>query len=45
MSPQIYLEKDSDSIYEELNIDETEEFEDEYRDNDRMGDMISRYGY
>jgi hypothetical protein len=40
-----YLEKDSDSIYEELSNGEAEEFEDEYRDSDRMDDMISKYGY
>lgn len=49
MASQIYLEKDSDTIYEEYvvneNNEDTEEFEDEYRDNDRMDDMISRYGY
>lgn len=41
----IFLEKDSDTIYEELQ-DTTEDFqeEDEYRE-DRMEQMISRYGY
>jgi len=49
MTSKIYLEKDSDTIYEELFVNESsedlEDFEDEYRDNDRMDDMISRYGY
>jgi hypothetical protein len=40
-----YLEKDSDSIYEEFNSDELEDHEEEYRDNDRLDDMISKYGY
>ena len=39
----IFLEKDSDTIYEELQ-ETTEEFqEDDYRE-DRMEQMISRYG-
>lgn len=40
----IFLELDSDSIYEELEEDNREECEDEYRE-DRMEQMISRYGY
>jgi hypothetical protein len=40
----IFLEKDSDTIYEELQENKTEDFEDEYRE-DRMEQMISRYGY
>ena len=41
----IFLEKDADSIYEELEDNKTEEVEDvEYRE-DRMDQMISRYGY
>jgi hypothetical protein len=44
-SMSYYLEKDSDSIYEEFNSDELEDQEEEYRDNDRMDDMISKYGY
>ena len=43
----IFLEKDADSIYEDYqkNIEETvEQQEEEYRE-DRMEQMISRYGY
>jgi hypothetical protein len=40
----IFLEKDGDIIYEELEENKTEEVEDEYRE-DRMDQMISRYGY
>jgi hypothetical protein len=41
----IFLEKDSDTIYEELEEDNNrEEFETEYRE-DRMDQMISKYGY
>lgn len=40
----IFLEKDSDTIYEELEEDNREEFETEYRE-DRMDQMISKYGY
>ena len=40
----LFLEKDADSIYEELEDNKTEEVEDEYRE-DRMDQMISRYGY
>jgi len=39
----IFLEKDADSIYEELE-ENTEDYEEEYRE-DRMDQMISRYGY
>jgi hypothetical protein len=39
----IFLEKDADSIYEELE-ENAEEYEEEYRE-DRMDQMISRYGY
>lgn len=39
-----FLEKDADSIYEELEDINTEDVEDEYRE-DRMDQMISRYGY
>lgn len=44
MTHQIYLEKDSDTIYEEFTESEYEELEDDYRNNDRMDDMINRYG-
>ena len=40
----IFLEKDSDAIYEELEEDNREEHEIEYRE-DRMDQMISKYGY
>jgi len=40
----LFLDKDADSIYEELEDNKTEEVEDEYRE-DRMDQMISRYGY
>jgi hypothetical protein len=40
----LFLEKDADSIYEELEENKSEEVEDEYRE-DRMDQMISRYGY
>jgi len=40
----LFLEKDADSIYDELEDNKNEEVEDEYRE-DRMDQMISRYGY
>ena len=40
----LLLEKDADSIYEELQDADTEDLEEEYRE-DRMDQMISRYGY
>ena len=40
----LFLEKDPDSIYEELEDNKNEDIEDEYRE-DRMDQMISRYGY
>jgi hypothetical protein len=40
----LFLEKDGDTIYEELEENKSEEVEDEYRE-DRMDQMISRYGY
>jgi hypothetical protein len=40
----IFLEKDADSIYEDLEENRAEDYEDEYRE-DRMDQMISRYGY
>jgi hypothetical protein len=40
----LFLEKDGDIIYEELEDNKLEEVEDEYRE-DRMDQMISRYGY
>jgi hypothetical protein len=40
----IFLEKDADSVYEELEENISEEYEEEYRE-DRMDQMISRYGY
>ena len=43
--PSLFLEKDGDTIYEELEENKTEDVqEDEYRE-DRMDQMISRYGY
>jgi hypothetical protein len=41
----VYLEKDSDTIYEELCSIDNEEIEEEYRDGDRMEEMISKYGF
>jgi len=41
----LFLEKDSDTIYEHLQEDFIEDTqEEEYRD-DRMEQMISKYGY
>ena len=40
----IFLEKDADYIYEQLEEKETEDIQDEYRE-DRMEQMISKYGY
>lgn len=40
----IFLEKDADTIYEELEENKTEDYEEEYRE-DKMDQMISRYGY
>jgi hypothetical protein len=40
----LFLEKDADTIYEDLEDKSTEDYEDEYRE-DRMDQMISRYGY
>jgi len=40
----IFLEKDADTIYEELEENKTEDYEEEYRE-DRMDQMITRYGY
>ena len=40
----LLLEKDADAIYEELQDADTEDLEEEYRE-DRMDQMISRYGY
>ena len=40
----IFLEKDSDQIYEELEETTMEDYEEEYREN-RMDQMISKYGY
>ena len=40
----LFLEKDADSIYEELEDNKNEEVEEEYRE-DGMDQMISRYGY
>lgn len=40
----IFLEKDADTIYEELEDNKQYEQDDEYRE-DRMEQMISRYGY
>lgn len=40
----LFLEKDGDLVYEEVNEIDVEDTEDEYRD-DKMDQMISRYGY
>jgi len=40
----LLLEKDADAIYEVLQDADTEDLEEEYRE-DRMDQMISRYGY
>jgi hypothetical protein len=40
----IFLEKDADSIYEDLEENISEDYEDDYRE-DKMDQMISRYGY
>jgi hypothetical protein len=41
----LFLEKDADMIYEELEENNTDVLmEDEYRE-DRMDQMISKYGY
>jgi len=40
----LFLEKDADTIYNELEDNKSEDMEDEYRE-DRMEQMISRYGY
>jgi hypothetical protein len=41
----IFLEKDADSIYEDYQEDSSDELQDtEYRE-DRMDQMISRYGH
>ena len=40
----LFLEKDSDLIYEEFEDFDLEIVEDEYRE-DRMDQMISKYGY
>lgn len=40
----IFLEKDADSIYEDLEENKCEDYEDDYRE-DKMDQMISRYGY
>jgi hypothetical protein len=39
----LFLEKDSDMIYEELQDNQEDHQEEEYRD-DRMDQMISKYG-
>jgi len=39
----LFLEKDSDSIYEEFQDSNEDTQEEEYRD-DRMDQMISKYG-
>lgn len=45
MNSQLYLEKDSDAIYEEFSSGESEDSqEDDYRSSDRMDEMINRYG-
>ena len=42
--PSMFLERDGDTIYEELEEDMLEEVEDEYRE-DKMDQMISKYSY
>ena len=40
-----FLDKDADSIYEELQENSTEDNQEEEYREDRMEQMISRYGY
>lgn len=40
----LFLEKDADSIYDEFEDTNLDQEEDEYRE-DRMDQMISKYGY
>ena len=40
----LFLEKDADSIYEDLEENKIDDYEEEYRE-DRMDQMISKYGY
>ncbi len=40
----VLLDKDADAIYEELQDVDTDYMEEDYRE-DRMDQMISRYGY
>jgi hypothetical protein len=44
MTSPTYLDKDPDAIYEEFSEQDIEEYEDDYRNSDRMDDMINRYG-
>jgi len=42
---QLFLDKDADAIYEELQEGSTEDNQEEEYREDRMEQMISRYGY
>jgi len=42
---QLFLDKDADSIYEELQENSIEDNQEEEYREDRMDQMISRYGY
>ena len=44
MNDSLYLEKDSATIYEELSLEDDDDYDDDERASDRMDDMISRYG-
>ncbi len=42
---QLFLDKDADTIYEELQENNIEDNQEEEYSEDRMDQMISRYGY
>jgi hypothetical protein len=42
---QLFLDKDADTIYEELQENSIEDNQEEEYREDRMEQMISRYGY
>jgi hypothetical protein len=42
---QLFLDKDADTIYEELQENSIEDNQEEEYREDRMDQMISRYGY
>lgn len=41
----LFLDKDADTIYDELQESPTEDLDEEEYREDRMEQMISRYGY